>query len=57
MDSRRAHEIVSSLGVIDVLYQGQPVWIENLKGNEAAVEFLDSSRKGRVPIEDLMECL
>jgi H-type small acid-soluble spore protein len=46
MDVQRAHDIVNSLGVIEVFYQGEPVWIEDIVGDKA-----------RVPVRELVEGL
>jgi len=37
MNTNRATEIFNSLGVIEVHYQGYPVWIEKIKYNMAGV--------------------
>lgn len=52
----RAKEIVESTGVIDVHYQGRPVWIEGLEDGKAVVSFLhDRDRHLVVPVADLVE--
>ncbi|MGI6436064.1 MAG: H-type small acid-soluble spore protein [Syntrophomonadaceae bacterium] len=56
MDVRRAHDIVNSLGVIEVLYQGEPIWIENLHGDQAMIEFLNSPTRAEVAVAELFEC-
>jgi H-type small acid-soluble spore protein len=56
MDVKRAHDIVNSLGVVEVLYQGEPIWIEQLHGDQARVEFLDRRQRAQVPIAELFEC-
>lgn len=55
MDNESARRIVESLGVIEVLYNGSPVWIENVKNNNAVVSYLDSKNKAEVPVEELIE--
>lgn len=55
MDNKRARQIVESLGVIEVLYNGSPVWIENINENTAEVSFFDSKNKAEVQIEELTE--
>lgn len=57
MDVQRAHDIVNSLGVIEVLYQGEPIWIENINGDQARIDFLERRHKAEVPVRDLMECV
>lgn len=56
MDVKRAHDIVNSLGVIEVLYQGEPIWIEDIHGNQARIDFLERRHKAEVPVRDLAEC-
>lgn len=55
MDNKRAKEIVESLGVIEVLHNGDPVWIENINGNEAKVTYIEDDRTADVPINQLIE--
>ncbi len=55
MDNESARRIVESLGVIEVQYNGSPVWIENIKDNTAEVSYLDTKNKAEVPIEKLIE--
>lgn len=55
MDTKRAKDVVESLGVIEVLYQGSPVWIENIEGDTAKVRYLDSYDHMSVPIGELVE--
>ncbi|HCF71283.1 MAG TPA: H-type small acid-soluble spore protein [Syntrophomonas sp.] len=55
MDIERAHDIVNSLGVIEVLYQGEPIWIEDINGDQARIDFLDRRQKAEVPVRDLIE--
>lgn len=56
MDSIRAKEIISSGDVIQVLYQGSPVWLENVKDNNTAeVTRMDRKDKIEVPVYLLVE--
>jgi len=55
LDSERARQIVESLGVIEVLYNGSPVWIENIKENTAEVSYIDTKNKAEVQVENLIE--
>ena len=56
MDSIRAKQILESKGVIEVLYQGSPVWIENvLENNNAQVSYMQSNEKTEVPVYMLVE--
>lgn len=51
----RAREIMESKGVIEVLYQGHPVWIEQIDQDSAQVRLLDSNQQLNVPINMLAE--
>lgn len=56
MDNKRAREIVNSLGVIEVLYQDRPVWIEDVDGSLAQIRYLDAEdSKFEVPVGELEE--
>jgi len=55
LDNERARWIVESLGVIEVLYNGSPVWIENIKENTAEVSYIDTKNKAEVQVEKLIE--
>ncbi len=55
MDVKRAHDIFNSLGVIEVLYQGEPIWIEDIYGDQAKIELLHQRKRTEVPVQDLME--
>jgi len=56
MDKKRAKEIMRSDGVIEVLYEGNPVWIENvLDNNNAAVSRLNTNQRFEVPVSMLVE--
>ncbi|WP_163192980.1 H-type small acid-soluble spore protein [Clostridium thermarum] len=57
MDIKRAKEILENTGdTIQVLYQGAPVWLENIKDNNTAVvSFIENHRKEEVPIYKLVE--
>lgn len=56
MDSNRAKQIMESKGVIKVLYQGSPVWIENvLDDNTVQVSDLLTNVKQDVPVNMLVE--
>ncbi|HQA50197.1 MAG TPA: H-type small acid-soluble spore protein [Syntrophomonadaceae bacterium] len=51
----RAREIMESKGVIEVLYQGHPVWIEQIEQDSAHIRLLDNSHRLSVPINMLTE--
>lgn len=56
MDSVRAKQIIESDGVIEVLYEGKPVWIENVQDNNTAgVSFINTNEKKDVPVYMLVE--
>lgn len=55
MMAYRARQIMDSLGVIEVKYQGNPVWIEQVEEDSAMVRFLDSGKKIKVPVNMLAE--
>jgi len=56
LDSIRAKEIISSGELIQVLYQGSPVWLENVKDNNMAeITKLDGKDKMEVPVYLLVE--
>ncbi|MGR6836924.1 small, acid-soluble spore protein, H family [Syntrophomonas erecta] len=56
MKSQRARQIMASLGVIEVRYQGTPVWIEQVRKGEALVLNLESRQKKLVALSELEEC-
>ena len=56
LDTKRAKEILQSPDVIRVLYQGSPVWIQNIKSDNAAeVTYLGNNTNLDVPINLLEE--
>ena len=57
MKLERALDIVNSLGVIDVTYENNSVWIENVNGidNTANIKDLKTEEVKRVSVFDLME--
>jgi len=56
LDTKRAKEIFQSPDVISVLYQGSPVWIQNVKeDNTAEVTYLGDNTNLQVPINLLEE--
>ncbi len=56
MNNQRAKEILDSKGIIEVRYQQSPVWIQEIQGDMAEVEYLDSLDRTLVPVADLVEC-
>lgn len=55
MDPEQAQQIVESLGVVEVLYNGAPVWIENVDGEDAEVRYLETGDIIQVPVNELVE--
>lgn len=55
MDADRAREILNSKGVIEVVHNGAPVWIEGLRGSNADVMYIETKKRTEVPLEKLME--
>ena len=55
MEPEKAQQIFESLGVVDVLYNGSLVWIENLDGEAAKVRYLETEQIIEVPVTDLIE--
>ena len=55
MNNERAKQIVESLGVIEVLYNGSPVWIDNINGDTADVSYIGTNNKAEVDIKSLIE--
>lgn len=55
MDSKRAEEIMQSHGVINVTYNGMPVWIEGMRGDMSEVCLIGMEKRIDVPISALAE--
>jgi H-type small acid-soluble spore protein len=56
MNSTRVNEILQSEQTIGVNYQGLPVWINSLNGNEATVHRVGQhNEKFQVPVNQLQE--
>jgi small acid-soluble spore protein H (minor) len=55
IDANRALEIFNSLGVIEVLHRGSPVWIEQVNNNSAEIQYLSTQQRAHVPVEELIE--
>jgi small acid-soluble spore protein H (minor) len=55
LNIERVQEIFDSLGVIEVLHQGAPVWIESVANESATVKYLDSQQRRQVPVAELVE--
>ncbi|KOA19673.1 small, acid-soluble spore protein H [Clostridium homopropionicum DSM 5847] len=57
MDKNRACEIIESLGVIEVKYKGDPVWLGNIDRNSDIIKVknLETNQEFNVDIKDLQE--
>lgn len=55
MRLKRAQEIFKSLGVIEVLHQDSPIWIEQIKDEVAKIRYLETEEQRPVPVEELRE--
>lgn len=57
MDIKKATEIIESLGVIDVDYNGRSVWLESIyeSTNEAEVKDIQTGERSRVNVSKLQE--
>ncbi|MDF2882230.1 MAG: Small acid-soluble spore protein family [Clostridiaceae bacterium] len=57
MDFNRAEEIIQSLGVINVTYKNNAIWIEDIQRptNTAHIKDLKTSEIKEVPINQLKE--
>lgn len=55
MNTSRVKDIVESKGVIEVLYQGSLVWIEQVNGDSVQIQNLDTQQRLEVSANDLFE--
>lgn len=55
MDYKRAHEIINNKELVDVFYNEQPVWIQEINDNIATVGYINNSNYKDVYLEDLYE--
>lgn len=57
MLAERAVEIINSLGVINVIYNNKPVWIEDIEreNNKVYVKDLKTNQVIEVEVSDLVE--
>lgn len=55
MDVGKAIQIMESKGVIEVTHNGTPVWLENIRGNNAEVTDMVTKKKMEVPLNQLVE--
>lgn len=55
MDIKRAEMVMRSQGLINVSYNGMPVQIENIQGDEAEIKFIGVEGKVKIPVSALAE--
>jgi small acid-soluble spore protein H (minor) len=56
LDSIRAKQIIDASGNIQVLYNGSPVWLENVNNNDTVrITYLDTNKSDEVPAYKLVE--
>ena len=55
MDINRVSEIFDSLGVIEVCYQGCPIWIEKIDDDRVQVQDIETNQSFEVSVYDLVE--
>lgn len=57
MDTKRAKEILNNTEkTIEVLYQGSPVWLEDVTDtNTAVVSYIENHKREEVPVYKLVE--
>lgn len=55
MNIKRVKDVLESTGVIEVLHNGLAVWIEDIDGASANIQYLESKKRSTVPINELME--
>jgi small acid-soluble spore protein H (minor) len=55
MELSKMHEVMESQGVIEVLHNGEPVWVESVSGDIANVRYLLDETLAQVPVSELEE--
>ncbi len=55
MNLQRVHAILSNKQKVDVFYNEDPVWIQEIKDNVATIGFINRPGEKDVYIEDLYE--
>jgi len=55
MDYKRAHDIINNKELVDVFYNEQPVWIQEISDNIAKIGYINNSGSKDVYLEDLYE--
>lgn len=55
MNLQRVHAVISNKEKVDVFYNEEPVWIQEVKDNIATIGFINKPGEKDVYIEDLYE--
>lgn len=55
LDKQRAEEIMRAPAKIEVVHNGQPVWLEGVNSASANVTIMGTSRTMDVPLTELVE--
>lgn len=55
MNLQRVHAVLNNKEKVDVFYNEQPVWIQEVKDNIATIGFINQPCEKDVYIEDLYE--
>lgn len=55
MDKKRAEEIMRAPTKIEVVYHGEPVWIEGVNDTSANVTVMGTTKTMDVPLQELLE--
>ena len=55
MDYKRARDIVGNKEIVDVFYNEQPVWIQEVNDNIAKIGYVNKNVTQDVYLEDLYE--
>ena len=55
MENKKLEEIMQSHGVINVSYNGMPVWVESVRGDVAVVSLIGIEKRIDVPVSELTE--
>ena len=55
MNLQRVHAVLSNKEKVDVFYNEEPVWIQEVKDNIATIGFMNKPGEKDVYIEDLYE--
>jgi len=55
MTNERAAQIMKTSDIVEILYQGSPVWVEDIENDNAIVTYLETKTSIEVPIVELLE--